>query len=518
MSSAPEGWLAVPLGRVGVWRTGSTPAKSHPAYWSNGTIPWVSPKDIKQAYIETAADKVTQRAIEDTGLQTVPPCSILFVTRSGILARTLPMAVTTVPVVVNQDIKALTPATDVDPLFLYHQLSLRAGDILRRTVKPGTTVQSVDFRALKQVEIALPPLPEQRAIAARLATIGASLEGARAQVKDVLRSLYAYERAALLQALLAQPQKSGHRTKPADAPLVVLGDIAEIQGGLALGRRHRGAELVSRPYLRVANVQRGRLDLDNVKEVLVTSAEADRHRLEPGDILMNEGGDRDKLGRGWVWKGEIQECLHQNHVFRVRLKDKAFPPEFLSHYANEIGREYFLSEAKQTTNLASISKSKLGKLPISLPSAESARAALTALEEQTRWVATLRSQAQAIIAAIDAAQRAAYRKAFEGRLVPRAVTQPVPVLTLPDNIPQSPPAARVKRSRDDKGPTMKDLADLLKQWPQEGMTFEGLRARVPSDYETLKDAVFELLVGAEPKLKQRYDPEHKSMRFFRSVA
>jgi type I restriction enzyme S subunit len=517
MSSAPEGWLAVPLGQVGVWRTGSTPAKSHPAYWLNGSTPWVSPKDIKQAYIETVADKVTQRAINDTGLQTVPPGSILFVTRSGILARIFPMAVTTVPVVVNQDIKALTPATDVDPLFLYHQLSFRAGNILRTTVKLGTTVQSVDFRALKQVEITLPPLAEQRAIAARISTIGASLEGIRAQVKDVLRLLDAYERAALLQALLARPPEIGSRTQPPDAPLVLLGDIAEIQGGLALGKRHRTAELVSRPYLRVANVQRGRLELDDIKEVLVTLAEADRYRLEPGDILMNEGGDRDKLGRGWVWKGEIPDCLHQNHVFRVRLKDKAFPTEFVSHYANEIGREYFLTHAKQTTNLASISKSKLGRLPIRLPSAERARAALTALEEQRRWVATLRSQAQTIIAATDAAQRAVYRKAFEGRLVPRAVTQPLPVLTLPKNVPQSVPAARVNRSRDLKGPTMKDLADLLKQWPREGMTFEGLRERVPSDYETLKDAVFELLAGAEAKLEQRYDPEHKSMRFFRSV-
>jgi type I restriction enzyme, S subunit len=325
VTSSPEHWLTVSLGQLGTWRTGATPAKSHPAYWSNGTIPWVSPKDVKRSHIETAVDKVTQRALDDTRLQLVPPGSILFVTRSGILARTLPMAVTVVPVVINQDIRAVTPASEIDPLFLYYQLYWRASDILRKTVKPGTTVQSVDFKLLQQVEIALPPLSEQRAIASRLAAINASLGSVQTQIADVLRSLDAYERAVLLQALSKQPRQNGNLKGLADTRLVELADIAEIQGGLTLGRRHRATEFVSRPYLRVANVQRGHLDLTEVKEVLVTPAEAVRYQLQPGDILMNEGGDRDKLGRGWVWDGEIADCLHQNHVFRVRLKDKAFP-------------------------------------------------------------------------------------------------------------------------------------------------------------------------------------------------
>jgi type I restriction enzyme, S subunit len=152
-----------------------------------------------------------------------------------------------------------------------------------------------------------------------------------------------------------------------------------------------------------------------------------------------------------------------------------------------------------------------------LPSAEGARAALKAIDEQTRWASALRPQARAILAAGEAAQRAAYRKAFEGRLVPQAVGEPVPTLLQTEKLSAS-AAARTKRSRDDKGPTMKDLTDLLNQWPNEGMTFESLRESVPADYETLKEAVFELLAGASPQLAQRYDPEKKMMRLFRSVA
>lgn len=519
MISAPEHWLRAPLERVGVWRGGGTPAKSHTAYWSHGTVPWVSPKDIKQTYIDTAANKITPRAVEEAGLQIIPAGSILIVARSGILARTLPVAITTVPVVVNQDVKALTPAPEVDALFLYQQLSYLENDLLQRTVKPGTTVQSVDFQALKRIEVVLPPLVEQRAIAERLAIIGMSLDSARAQLRSVLGLLDAYRHALLMEAL------SGHFTsavqhlgEPTSVREVKLGEIADIQGGLALGKRYGTAEVVTRPYLRVANVQRGWLDLDDVREVLVTPAEAERHKLIAGDILMNEGGDRDKLGRGWVWRGEIPDCLHQNHVFRVRLKDPKFPPEFVSLYANELGREYFLSKAKQTTNLASISKTRLSALPIRLPSAEQARAALRAYEEQTRWTDGVRYQAQSAIAATDAAQRSANRKAFAGQLVPKALYEPALSLSMLDAQLHPGRAVRQRRSSAEKGSTMSTLSEMLDRWPDEGITFEALRDQVPSDYESLKDSIFDLLAGAAPKLEQRYDSQDQAMRFFRRIA
>ncbi|WP_158043705.1 hypothetical protein [Skermanella pratensis] len=87
MISAPDHWIKAPLHRLGVWRGGGTPTKSHTAYWSNGVVPWISPKDMKRTIIDSATDKVTERAIRETGLEVIPPGSILMVTRSGILER-----------------------------------------------------------------------------------------------------------------------------------------------------------------------------------------------------------------------------------------------------------------------------------------------------------------------------------------------------------------------------------------------------------------------------------------------
>lgn len=511
MKLAPTHWTRAPLKNVGVWRGGGTPSKSHVAYWSAGVMPWVSPKDMKQPVIETAMDTVTDRAIAETGLEVIPTGSILLVTRSGILARTLPIGLTTVPVVINQDLKALTPVADVDGAFLQYQLMYLEPSLLAHALKPGTTVESLQLAALLSFEVALPSLAEQQAIAQRLTAIKQSLDSARSQLESVLTMLDAYKRAVLIRAL------SGRWDETRSAREVTLGEIADIQSGLTLGKRYGGAALVSRPYLRVANVQRGWLNLEDVKDVFVSPAEADRYQLANGDVLMNEGGDRDKLGRGWVWRDEVDQCLHQNHVFRIRLNDPTFPPEFISLYANELGRGYFLSQAKQTTNLASISKTKLSGLPIRLPSADDAHAALKYYDDQTRWTNGVRAQLLASIADTNAAWASAMRRAFSGRLV-HSTPGAAPIL-LGSGTLERPARAQRKTSQSvEKGSDVNSLAEMLKQWPKDGLTFEALRENIPSDYETLKDAIFESLAGENPRLEQRYSERDKGMKFFRIVA
>lgn len=511
MNAPPTHWTRAPLKNVGTWRGGGTPSKSHAAYWSGGVIPWVSPKDMKQAVIESATDKVTERAVAETGLNVIPAGSILLVTRSGILARTLPVGLTTVPVVINQDLKALTPVADVNPAFLQHQLTYLEPEILAHALKLGTTVESLEFDALLRFEVNLPPLAEQKAIAQRLTAIIQSLDSARTQLESVLAMLDAYKRGILVRAL------SGRWDETRSTRKLTLGEIADIQSGLTLGKRYGAVKLVSRPYLRVANVQRGWLDLEYVKDILVPTAEAKKYQLVDGDVLMNEGGDRDKVGRGWVWRGEMAQCLHQNHVFRVRLNNPAFPPEFISLYANELGRDYFLSAARQTTNLASISKTKLSGLPIDLPSADDAQAALKYYEDQTSWIDGVRTQVLASIAEANAVQAAAARKAFSGRLVP-GVEGAAPLLFGFGVLERPAPTPRQRTQPVDKGLPVNTLIEMLKQWPKEGLTFEAVRQLVPNDYETVKDAIFDLLAGEKPELEQRYSEQDKAMKFFRTAA
>lgn len=155
---------------------------------------------------------------------------------------------------------------------------------------------------------------------------------------------------------------------PAQWSKVPLQQVAHVQTGLSKSQNRSGPSVL-RPYLRVANVQDGYLDLAAIKEIEVPASQVERFSLRNGDVLLTEGGDFDKLGRGSIWNGEIPDCVHQNHVFAVRVVDRAvLLPEFLAcEIQSSRAKNYFLSCAKQTTNLASINSSQIKELPVLVP-------------------------------------------------------------------------------------------------------------------------------------------------------
>ena len=156
---------------------------------------------------------------------------------------------------------------------------------------------------------------------------------------------------------------------PKDWSLTHFDEVLVITSGVTKGRNLTGKRTITLPYLRVANVQRWHLLLDQVKTIEVLEEDLEKYRLLPGDIVMIEGGDWDKLGRAAVWDGEIKDCIHQNHVFRLRSPNqKLLIPEWIVLFVNScVGRAYFESCSKQTTNLASINMTQLRACPLPLP-------------------------------------------------------------------------------------------------------------------------------------------------------
>lgn len=200
---------------------------------------------------------------------------------------------------------------------------------------------------------------------------------------------------------------------------VTLKEIANIAGGVTKGQKRRPNEVIRKvPYLRVANVQRGYLDLSEVKEIEASESEIEALKLQQGDILFNEGGDRDKLGRGWIWNGELPECVHQNHVFRARLKNTEDQPKFISFYGNSEGQRYFMQQGKQTTNLASINLTKLGALPIPLPPPDDQRRIVAEIEKQFTRLEAGVAALRRVQANLKRYRAAVLKAACEGRLVP----------------------------------------------------------------------------------------------------
>ena len=147
-----------------------------------------------------------------------------------------------------------------------------------------------------------------------------------------------------------------------------LSEVADIVSGITKGRKLINTPLYEVPYMAVSNVKSGYIDWSTVKTIKASKTEINQYRLKPNDILMTEGGDPDKVGRGAIIKNPPIDCIHQNHIFRVRLNSNRVSPEYFEEYLQSpIARRYFLRAAKQTTGIASINMKQLKNLPVKIP-------------------------------------------------------------------------------------------------------------------------------------------------------
>lgn len=259
----------------------------------------------------------------------------------------------------------------------------------------GTNYPAVNERDIRQLVVPVPPPDEQAAIARILDAVDTALERTRVALERTRELDH-----SLLHDLLEKGLDSRQPTTARHPPhwnIRRVDEVAEVGSGVTLGKDVSGFKSVELPYLRVANVQDGRLDLATIKTVRVRVDEVEGYRLEPGDVLMTEGGDIDKLGRGTIWEGQIDECLHQNHIFRIRANRTVLEPEFYALVVeSDIAKRYFNRVAKRTTNLASTNKTQVRAFRFPVP---------PTTEEQRQIVAVMKG-AKATLGALLSKQTA----------------------------------------------------------------------------------------------------------------
>lgn len=275
-------------------------------------------------------------------------------------------------------------------------------------VATGSTFPQINREIIETIPVPLPPLETQKHIA-RVLEQADQLRKQAQQMESELNQL--------AQSLFLK--MFGDYRKQPDDRFVLLSAVADVVSGVAKGSDLKGRQTRIVPYLRVANVQDGFLDLSEIKEIEATERDIEKYVLQPGDILMTEGGDFDKLGRGAMWSGEVEECIHQNHIFRVRLSD-TYESKFFEYYLRStMAKTYFLRCAKKTTNLASINMSQLKALPT--PKEDKNKqvqfvSALTMIEAQ---IQTARNKGEYLGQAFQALMQ----RAFKGELTPKANTR-----------------------------------------------------------------------------------------------
>jgi type I restriction enzyme S subunit len=252
---------------------------------------------------------------------------------------------------------------EADTRYLLHFLrqdKVRREGEMRMTGSAGQ--RRVPETFLADLMIPLPDLSEQR----RIAAILDQADALRAKRRQGLAQVSSMTEAIFLEMFGDTVDNS--MSWPAD---LVLGDVGAVVSGITKGRKVSGQRLREVPYLAVSNVKDRALDLAVVKRIDATEEEIGRYLLRRGDLVLTEGGDPDKLGRGTIWRNELEECIHQNHIFRVRVIDERIMPTFLSWLLSSArGKKYFLKCAKQTTGIASINMAQLKAFPLLLPPLE----------------------------------------------------------------------------------------------------------------------------------------------------
>lgn len=249
------------------------------------------------------------------------------------------------------------------------------------------------WQDMKNIAIPVPPLAEQEAIADLLdklcVEIDKVVERTRLSVED-----YKKLKQTMITSAVTVGVRFDHTLKnvgiewigeiPQEWNCTKLKYFVTLRSGITLGKTYpKDAELIEVPYLRVANVQGSYVDLSNVTTLSVLPEEIEKYRLHAGEVLMTEGGDRDKLGRGCVWNGELDPCLHQNHVFAVTTNEKKLLGQFLAYMtASSVARTYFDITAKKTTNLACTNSTTILNFTMPIPPVEEQREIVEYLDKK----------------------------------------------------------------------------------------------------------------------------------------
>lgn len=403
-SGVPTNWRYVPLGALGTWRGGGTPSKSKSEYWTNGTVPWVSPKDMKQPRIRSAVDRITESAVAGSATNLVPEGSVLVVTRSGILMHTLPVAVTDLPVAINQDLKALAVRGDVKPSYVAWALRRFEGDILRTCTKAGTTVASVEFSKFLEFSIPVAPEDDQGRIVAAIEEQFSRVDAGRRAIQ------------AGAKRLLQMRKKILERFLDDAGPLVELKTASSIQLGRQRSPKNHSGEHM-RPYIRAANVDWDGLRLDDVKRMNFSPQEFRTFALEPGDVLLNEAsGSAHEVGKAVVWRGEIDNCCFQNTVLRVRTNREMLRPEFLRYVFLRDGLTRRFALASRGVGIHHLGAGMLSRWQVPLPEIGQQDRIVAALDAITSDLTAAKGMLHAAEVRAGRLREAILREAFAGRL------------------------------------------------------------------------------------------------------
>ena len=343
-----------PLNELCTIQSGGTPSRSNTNYWNSPEIPWVKISDIKGKHITETEEYISNEGLSNSSAKIFPSGTILYT----IFATLGEVGILDIDAATNQAIAGLTITSNkIKRDYLYYYLQ----SIKRQVTNMGRGVaqNNINIGILKQLEIPLYPPNIQSEIVCKLTYV----EQLMSNRKQALTTLDTLVKSRFIEMF-------GDFNIESPFPMDKLDCIADLVSGITKGRKTKETDLREVPYMAVSNVKDGYIDWTTIKTIMATEKEIEQYRIQPNDILMTEGGDPDKVGRGALINEVPEDCIHQNHIFRVRLDEKVSPIYFEAYLQQPFTKRYFIKSAKQTTGIASINMTQLRNTPVIVPPIE----------------------------------------------------------------------------------------------------------------------------------------------------
>ena len=318
----------------------------------------------------------------------------------------------------NQHIFKVIPNESIDKIYLYYYLLYVVDQLYAKT--HGSGMVHITLKPFKSTRIMLPELNEQRRIVDRIESLFAKLDEAKEKAQAVVDSFETRKAAILHKAFtgeLTAKWREEHDVGMESWKTRELAECFEIVSGIQKTPA-RSPKDNPVPYLTVANVYRGRIDLSDIRYFEVTSKEIEKLKLQDKDILIVEGnGSGNEIGRCAMWHNELPLCIHQNHIIRMRRKTADILPEYALHYLNsEAGKSIMRERSKTTAGLFNLSAGKIKTIPLPMASLDEQSEMIHLIDSLLEKEQQAKEVAEAVLDQIDLMKKSILARAFRGEL------------------------------------------------------------------------------------------------------
>jgi type I restriction enzyme, S subunit len=432
LAELPEGWAWTTYEQIGKWSGGGTPSKQIDSYWIGGEIPWISPKDMKSPIIYDSEDRITDDAIKSSSAKLIPSDSLLFVVRSGILRRTLPVALTRIDAAVNQDLKALTLSDHIFPDYLlYHALAFN-NEIRRSCSKDGTTVESIEFFALKEYPLPLAPLPEQHRIVARIDELFSRLDAGVEALRRARAQLQRYRQSVLQAAVTGRLTAEWREAHPEVEHVEMPSNQADISNlpnnWININLREICTDVTDGdhqpppqssegiPFLVISNIRKGKLDFENTRFVSQEYYDSIPEIRKPskGEILYSLVGS---YGIPVIIDTDRKFCF-QRHIGLIRPQ-KSVDIKYLYYFLKSDLAYRQATAAATGTAQMTVSLKGLRTFQVPFPPLMEQQEIVSQIERVFFVSDQLEDAIESNLIHLDHLRQSILKQAFEGKLVPQ---------------------------------------------------------------------------------------------------